>query len=242
MVECPYIHYGGGRVRIESIGSSSKGNCHYVEMGGTRFLLDAGISMREIQKGLGFSTTSLDGILLTHEHGDHSKAIKPLMSAGIDVYASRGTFQALGIEHYRANPVKAGERFKMGNVDVLPLMAIHDAAEPMVYIIDGGGARLFYVTDTYYVKYNVKGVTHLIVECNYSMDILRSADTNNVLKRRVMKSHMSIETVEKMINGMDKSSLQHVYLTHLSDNHSDEQQFRERVQRLTGVEVDVFSA
>lgn len=229
-------------MKITSIGSSSKGNCHYVEMNGTRFLLDAGISTREINKELGFTTSTIDGILLTHEHGDHSKSIKALMSVGIDVYASQGTFNALGIDHYRANPVRVGERFKMGNVDVLPLMAIHDAAEPLVYLIDGGGARLLYITDTMYVKYNIKGVTHLIVECNYSTDILRSADTNNALKRRITKSHMSIETVERMINGMDKSALQHVYLTHLSDNHSDENQFRERVQRLTGVEVDVFSA
>lgn len=229
-------------MKIESIGSSSKGNCHYVEMNGTRFLLDAGITTREISKALGFTTTSLDGVLLTHEHGDHSKSIKPLMSAGIDVYASQGTFNALGIEHYRANPVKVGERFKMGSVDVLPLMAIHDAAEPLVYLIDGGGARLLYLTDTMYVKYNIKGVTHLIVECNYSNEILRAADTNNMLKKRIMKSHMSLETVERMIDGMDKSSLQHVYLTHLSDNHSDEKMFRERVMRLTGIEVDVFSA
>lgn len=229
-------------MRIESIGSSSKGNCHYVEMGNARFLLDAGVTTNEINRALGFTTTSLDGILLTHEHGDHSKSIKALMARGIDVYASQGTFQALGIDHYRANPVRVGERFKMGNVDVLPLMAIHDAAEPLVYVIDGCGARLFYVTDTMYVKYNVKGITHLIIECNHSAEILSAASTHNALKQRIRKSHMSIETVERMIDGMDKSALQHVYLTHLSDNHSDERLFRERVQRLTGVEVDVFSA
>lgn len=227
---------------IKSFGSSSKGNCHYVEMAGTRFLLDAGIPIKEIQKALGFSTTSLDGVLLDHEHTDHSKAIKTLMGLGIDVYASKGTFQALGIDHYRANVVTVGERFKMGNLEVLPLMAIHDAAEPLVFVIDGGGARLMYVTDTMYVKYNVKGITHLIVECNYSMDILRNADTDNALKNRIKKSHMSLETVERMINGMDKSSLQHIYLTHLSDTHSDERMFRERIQRITGIEVSVFSA
>lgn len=229
-------------MRIESIGSSSHGNCHYVEMSGTRFLLDAGIVTKEIQRKLGYGVASLDGVLVTHEHQDHSKSIKPIMSLGIDVYASQGTFQALGIDHYRANPVRAGQSFRMGNVEVLPLMAIHDAAEPLVYLIDGGGARLLYVTDTMYVKYNIKGITHLIVECNYSMDILRDADTNNALKRRITKSHMSLETVERMLDSMDKSALQHVYLTHLSDTHSDERLFRERVQRLTGVEVTVFSA
>lgn len=228
-------------MRIESIGSSSKGNCHYVDVAGTKILLDAGLSVREIQKELGFITSAIDGVLLTHSHKDHSRAIKDLVRMGVDVYASVETLTEIGIRTHRTHIVKADEWFRLGAVNVLPLEMIHDV-ETYGYVVDGNGERLLYITDTQYCRFNVKGVTHLIVECNYCNELLRAGDANDALKMRIRKSHTSLQTVEKMLNDMDKSRLQHVYLTHLSDNHSDERLFRERVQRLTGVEVDVFSA
>ena len=227
-------------MQIRSLGATSNGNCHYVAMNGTEFLLDAGLAFAAIQKGIGFRTHSMAGVLLTHAHVDHSKAIKDMLKAGIEVYASRGTLNQLGINHYRAHIVKAGEWFTMGGLRVLPIETVHDTAEPLGFVIDGEGERLLYLTDSLYNKYDIHGITHMIVECNHSLDILRESDVNESLKHRIMKNHMSLETVEKMIESMDKSRLQHVYLTHLSDKHSDEAMFRERIQRLTGVEVDVF--
>lgn len=228
-------------MKIRSIGASSSGNCHYVDIAGTKILLDAGISIREIQKELGFITSAIDGILLTHSHKDHSRAIKDLVWKGVDVYAATETLTEIGVRTHRTHIVKAGEWFQLGTVKVLPLEMVHDV-ETYGYVVDGNGERLLYITDTQYCRFDVKGVTHLIVECNYCNEILRAADTNNALKMRIMKSHTSLQTVEKMLNDMDKSRLQHVYLTHLSDNHSDERLFKERVMRLTGVETTVFSA
>ena len=228
-------------MKIKSVGASSNGNCHYAEIAGTKILLDAGVAFREVQKELGFITSAIDGVLLTHSHKDHSRAIKDLVWKGVDVYAATETLTEIGVRTHRTHIVKAGEWFQLGAVKVLPLEMVHDV-ETYGYIVDGNGERLLYITDTQYCRFNVKGVTHLIVECNYDLNILREADTDGMLKRRIMKSHTSLQTVEKMLNDMDKSRLQHVYLTHLSDGHSDEEKFKERIMRITGVEVTVFSA
>jgi phosphoribosyl 1,2-cyclic phosphodiesterase len=80
----------------------------------------------------------------------------------------------------------------------------------------------------------------MIVECNYSDDLLDASEIDRVQKSRIRKSHMSLQTLEKMIDRMDKSRLQKIYLTHLSDRHSDEARFKDRIQRLTGVEVYIL--
>ena len=61
-------------MQVSVLASGSRGNAVYVEMDGVRLLLDAGISATRIKKGLaaeGVDASTLDGVLITHEHRDH---------------------------------------------------------------------------------------------------------------------------------------------------------------------------
>src|SRR5437016_4561836 len=68
-------------MKISVLGSGSTGNAVLLVANGTRVLVDAGMSAREIVRRmaiLGEDANSLDGILVTHEHGDHCGGLRVL--------------------------------------------------------------------------------------------------------------------------------------------------------------------
>lgn len=231
-------------MKIKVLGSSSKGNCYVVSDGTTRLLLDCGLPVRAIMAGIEFKPQTVAGCLITHSHGDHVKSANKLSQLyGMRVFASQGCIDAAQLSCVRA--VKALNEFSVGSFKVLPFDIQHDAPEPLGFLLKSTetGEKLLYFTDTYYLKYRFKGVTHILCEANYDIDILNAkvsgGDVPKCLAERVLSSHMSIEHLEQFLRSCDLSKLRAVYLCHLSDSNSNAADFRERIQRLTGAEVIV---
>jgi len=208
--------------------------------GSTPLLLECGISYREIQKGLNFRTSEINGCLVSHEHKDHCKAIQDVMKAGIDCYMSLGTQEALGVvSGHRVKTVKAKKQFNIGTWTILPFETEHDAAEPLGFLMaNREGEKLLFATDTFYIRYRFKGLTHIMIECNYAADILKEnvfAGTVPVeMKKRIIRSHFSLENVKEFLKANDLSKVQEIWLIHLSDNNSDAERFKREIQELTG--------
>ena len=91
-------------VRFTVLASGSKGNscivscCSDAGKAGTRILVDAGLSCRELfrrMKQAGEDPSSLDAILVTHEHQDHINGLAvTARKLGIPVYFTEGTHRA----------------------------------------------------------------------------------------------------------------------------------------------------
>lgn len=230
-------------MEIISLGSSSNGNAYKVSDGSHALLLDAGLPIKKIKEGLHFKTSSLDGVLVTHEHQDHARAVGDLIKMGLPVYASAGTFKALG--NTQGKVIEALQSFTIGTFTVLPFAVIHDALEPLGFVIRSSvtDEKLLYVTDTMYVPYNFKGLTHILIECNYLPEVLwENVRTGQVLKKvanRVVVTHMSLETALTFLKANTRPSLQEVWLLHLSDQNSDEALMKETVQKAIGLPVYV---
>lgn len=230
-------------MEITAIASGSTGNAYLISDGASSLLLDCGIPYTRISQGCGYKLQQVAGCLLTHEHGDHSKAAQSLLGRGIDVYSSAGTFAALGIEQRRAHILRALETTTISSFRVMPFGIEHDAAEPFGYLIESTvtGERLLYATDTYYIRYRFPGITHLMIEANYDPEIMReNAERNESVaarQNRIYESHMSIDSVLEMLRAMDCSRLRVVWLIHMSRDNSDPEDFAERVRRQTGAEV-----
>ena len=161
------------------------------------------------------------------------------MRAGIDCYMSRGTAGTLGISGHRANIIKAKQQFRIGTWTILPFETQHDAAEPLGFLLaNQDGEKCLYLSDTMYCKYRFHGLTHVAIECNYSLDILkRNVEAGLVpkeLKSRILKSHFSLENVKKFLLANDLSKVQEIWLLHLSEQNSCEKRFKEEVQKITG--------
>ncbi len=225
---------------IKVLASGSSGNCYLVSDGVTPLLLECGISIKQIRRGLGFGLTNVAACLVSHEHQDHAKAVADVLRAGVEVYTSPGTIKALGLEHHRLRPVRAKETFKVGTWTVRAFETQHDAQEPLGFLLHSrtSNERLLYATDTYYIRYKFPGLTHIMVECNYAADILEAnvkrGSVPEVLKKRLLTSHFSLENVKEFLKANDLSQVREIWLLHLSDGNSDEERFKQEVMQLTG--------
>ena len=227
-------------MKIQSLASGSAGNCYHITDGETPLLIDPGIRFKEIQQGIDFRVSALGGCLLSHEHGDHSKSIPAMIKAGIDCYMSNGTAKALNLEpHHRINVVEPVTPFTVGSWTILPFPVQHDAAEPFGYLLASrNGGKLLYATDTYYVSYRFRGLTHIMIEANYGADILKENVASGAVpqahKNRVMRSHMSIDTLVDLLKANDLSKVEEIWLLHLSDGNSDAEAFKKKIMETTG--------
>lgn len=232
-------------IEIKALASSSRGNAYYISDGVTPLLVECGLSFRQIQRGIGFSVSGLAGCLVTHEHKDHSKAAADLMKAGVEVYATNGTIDMLKLSGHRLTAVEALKQFQVGSWYILPFDTQHDAAEPVAYLLQSmaSGVKLLYATDTYYIKYRFKGLTHLMIEANYAEDLLsenvRKGALHPAMKKRIRRSHFSLGNVKEFLKANDLSQVREIWLIHLSDGNSDAERFKTEVQELTGKPVFV---
>jgi phosphoribosyl 1,2-cyclic phosphodiesterase len=226
-------------IQIKPLASSSAGNCYMVTDGKTNLMLECGLRFKDIQRGLNFKMWSISGCLLSHEHGDHGKSATDVMKAGIDIYASNGTLDALGISGHRAIPIESKKQFTIGSWTILPFDVQHDVAEPLGFLLSNTvGEKLVFITDSYYCRYKFSALTHVMLETNYSLKILdqniEAGRVQSAMKNRLIKSHFSLENAKDFLRANDLSKVQEIWLLHLSDTNSDEELFKREMQELTG--------
>ena len=230
-------------MEIKVIASGSSGNAYYINDGYNSLLLDAGVPVKVIQVSLGGKLFSASGCLISHAHGDHIRAAADLARLGIDLYMSGGAADLANLSGHRIHRVKALESFRVNGFTVLPFDLQHDTPEPLGFLIrsEATGEKLLYFTDTYYLKYAFKGITHILGECNHSREAIdysiKEGYITPDLAARLVKSHMSIDRLEEFLKANDLSKLQQICLIHLSDNNSRPEEFQKRIADLTGAEV-----
>lgn len=228
---------------IIQIASSSKGNCYRISDGTTPLLLEAGVRLAKVREVIGFTVTELGGCLITHEHSDHSRYVKELVKAGVDCYMSAGTADALEVESHRIHRVRALEKFTIGSWSILPFDAVHDAREPLGYLLASGTDKLLFVTDTAYITHRFTGLTHIMIECNYCAEVLdRNVANGSVsaqMKKRLLFSHFGLEKVAEFMRATDRSRLKEVWLLHASNGNSDAAMMKRTIQGIAGCPVYV---
>ena len=235
-------------IEIRVIASGSKGNCYIVSDGESNLMLDCGIPYADIQEACGFDLVDgINGVLVTHEHGDHIKAAKHLIKSAVNVYASRGTLEAVNLSGHRAKVLRANSIYTIGTFSVLPFEVEHDASEPFGYLLRSNVTKekLLYFTDTYYLKYRFNGLNYIMGECNFSTEIaeknVREGYMTPELLPRLHKSHMSLEHFIDFLKANDTTNVKRVYLLHLSDGNSDERMFVQKVKEIVpNAEVMAF--
>lgn len=237
-------------MEIEVLGTGSSGNCYKVKIGKATLLLECGLPYKVIQKKLNFKISEIDACLVTHEHMDHAKAVKDLMKAGIDCYMTKGTAEALGVSGHRLKAFDTwGEcKYKTTYVkDLLiqPFEAVHDVAEPVSYFIKTRDDKesIVFVTDTAYLKYKIPECDVLMIECNYVKakldENVRLGNINTSLRNRIVKNHLSLESLVEALKASSLDRCKKIYLLHLSDGNSDEKLIKRTIQETTGIEVVV---
>lgn len=236
-------------MRLKVLGSSSHGNCYICSTPTGSLILDVGLPWRVIQKGLNFDLSNVKGCLVTHSHKDHSKAVPDLLKAGIDVYLSEQTKQAVGAnESYRAITVEPLKQFNVGDFIIMGFQTEHDCEGSLGYLIQYKltGEKLLFLTDSFYCKYKFKGLNYIMIECNYIKETLdwniENGYVNEAMKPRLLQSHFSLENVKKFLQANDLSQCRKIVLLHLSYGNSDASRMVREINELTGIETLIADA
>jgi phosphoribosyl 1,2-cyclic phosphodiesterase len=232
-------------MKISVLGSGSTGNAVLLVANGTRVLVDAGMSAREIVRRmamLGEDANSLDGILVTHEHGDHSGGLRVLIrDLDCPVFISAKTRDAYVCESRRvgiandeprkradalrdqAVEIDSGRDFQIGKIDFHPFTVPHDAVDNFGFTATHDGVKVATLLDfghvTTLITERLRGCAAIVIESNHSRDMLKTVEHYPwELKQRILSrlGHLSNEDVaEWLLDGFDGQA-QHLVLAHLS--------------------------
>lgn len=221
-------------MRLTVINSGSAGNCYVFEGRRSALIVECGEAPEKVFRSTDVVPSMVAGCLVSHEHGDHARFARKYSALGMTVYASMGTLSALGMtkDGSRCRSLRAMMPARIGEWTVSPFEVVHDAAEPLGFIIEHPECgKVLFVTDTRYVPLSFRNqkLNHIMVEANYSDDIL----DENVLEdrmtldraTRVRHTHMSLRSACELVKANETAALNTVILLHLSAGNSDAARF-----------------
>lgn len=203
-----------------------------VECGAVRLLIDAGLSAKQIclrLAKLGIDPSELDGILLTHEHGDHVRGLKVFLGKHqVPVYATQETRLELklqGIDCGNWRTFETARTFQIGAAAIGSFTVHHDAVDPVGFVISHQSRQLGVVSDAGHVTRSMterlRGLHGLFVEANYDNGLL-DADTKRPwsIKQRISSrhGHLSNDQVTELIREIAHPQMARVVLGHLSSD------------------------
>ena len=214
-----------------SLYSGSSGNSLFVETQNTKLLIDAGVSSKKIEKALEdleIEPSSLDGILITHEHSDHVQGLGTFSKKfDLPVFVNQETLDAMPkqkdkISSNNIKTFKIADKFSIGDLDIKPFSIPHDAANPCGFNIWNKGKKLSIATDIGHMTNDIlkqlEESLFVMLEANYDPEVLRCSSYPFSLKSRIAGpiGHLSNEVAGKTISYLLKSGLKSAMLGHLS--------------------------
>ena len=214
-----------------SLYSGSSGNCLFIETENTKLLIDAGVSLKKIEEGLdkvNVEPSSLNGILVTHEHSDHIKSLGSLSKKfDIPVFANQKTFDAMPkqvekISDKNIHKFNVNEKFCINDIEINAFSIYHDAADPCGFNFFSQNKKISIATDIGHmdkaILEKLENSVFLLLEANYDPEVLKYTKYPFVLKQRIAgpNGHLPNEMAGKVINYLSNSGLKTAMLGHLS--------------------------
>lgn len=210
-------------MKIIVIESGSKGNATLIFDEGRLLLIDMGITLTSLKKGLeriNKNLLDIDALLLTHNHTDHTKGVQYLDS--LPIYCSKGTYSGLNV-----NYVEPFEKFMVEHFTITPIEASHDAENTLGYVIKNKNEKLVYLTDTGMISEKslskMKNADYYIIESNHNIRKLHQTNRPASLKLRILSDtgHLSNEASAIYMTELVGSKTKEIILAHLSEEAND---------------------
>ena len=216
-----------------SLGSGSSGNSALVYTEKTFVLVDAGISAKQLRIRLNdvdVDPDQLDGILITHEHGDHTRGLEVFCrKLEIPIYCNAVTRESLSLNVSSAETwriIECGDSFSIGDILINGFPVMHDAVDPMGFIFQKNGRKLGFVSDVGHVTEIMKSILSevetIFIEANYDETMLQNDERRPwSLKQRIASrhGHLSNKQAAELIGSIaGGGKLERVVLAHLSED------------------------
>ena len=242
-------------MQFSVLASGSSGNALFLENGEQSFLVDAGLSCKQMVKlieQIDRDPKKINGIFVTHEHSDHIKGIGVMARKyKLPIYANEKTWRAMD-GSIGDVPIDQKFTFDMetvktfGSLEVESFGVSHDAAEPMFYIFRAGGKKLVIMTDTGYVSDRMKKLIAdadvYIFESNHDVQMLQMSRYPWSVKQRILSDfgHVSNEDAAFAMSEVIGNNTSQIYLAHLSRDNNMKDLARMSVQQtleMQGIQI-----
>ncbi|MCS7303653.1 MAG: MBL fold metallo-hydrolase [Thermoguttaceae bacterium] len=222
-------------MRMVVLQSGSNGNCVYVEGGGVRLLVDAGISGRQAELRLashGMDIRQVDVLLISHDHRDHIRTLGVFQRKfGIPAYITEKTL-AVAEQFYCLGRLgtlyffEPGDILQVGGLKIYTIPTPHDAVEGVGFVFDDGQKRLGILTDLGHPFPELRRLIHsldaVLLESNYDPQMLQQGPYPEWLKRRIQgpHGHLSNQEAAQLLRSALGGRLRWACLGHLSENNN----------------------
>jgi len=215
------------RIFVQSLGSGSSGNAFLIQRGDRTLMLDCGVGIRTVTKGLanlGSSLASLDGILITHEHIDHVRTLPRMVGHDIPIIATAGTAGMADVPDDQRMEILPDRPLQVAGFTIWALGVSHDAVQPCGYLIEMAETRVTVLTDLGawqdHLVEPIAASDLIVLEANHDEEMLRRGPYPAHLKRRVAsdRGHLSNRASGAALAGLATASQAEpaVWLAHLS--------------------------
>ena len=215
---------------ITVLASGSSGNASVIRSEGATFLIDAGLSARQLTERLalcGVEPLEISAVLVTHEHGDHIKGLPQWCKQyNTPIYCNRHTATVLREKmksHTQWKIFETGSTFSLAGFSIQSFSIPHDAVDPVGFVLREKNRSFGFATDlghaTSLVLESLRHVDGLLIEANYDEELLKQ-DTKRpwAVKQRIASrhGHLSNEAAAELLSQLLHERLAHVVLGHLS--------------------------
>lgn len=227
-----------------SLGSGSKGNATLVKSANVLLLVDCGFTLKETEKRLraiGHQPEDITALLVTHEHGDHIRGVGAFARKHrVPVYLSHGTAQYDGLDKIERVEINSHRDFSIADIDVTPVAVPHDAREPCQFVFRQAQKTFGLLTDlgsiTPFVIEQYQHCDALMLESNHDSRMLAVGPYPPSLKLRVggQWGHLNNQQAAGLLSYLDPGRLQHVVISHLSEQNNTELLVREAIIPVCG--------
>ena len=199
------------------LASGSKGNCCLIQHKDTRLVIDCGTTKRYLTgcfQSIDYDYLQSDALLITHTHSDHVSQMK--MFDSIPTYAT----QDIATSHLHG--IKPFERFEIKDLRITVLPMSHDCEGTVGYLIEAENEKMVYVTDTGYIKQEVKehiqDADYYIFESNHDIEMLMQTSRPVYLKQRIIGDcgHLCNEDCANIISEVMTPRTKEIVLAHIS--------------------------
>lgn len=221
-------------MEIRILASGSKGNIISIVTENHHFLVDVGISYLQTRKKLksyGLTVESVEAIILTHEHSDHTKGLRVFLknNPGTKIYLTRGTMEGLDEEtkEFVTNYefIKADTEFSLLGVNIMPLETSHDAKESVGLVIRKGDKKAVFISDTGYIPRAyfeiISDADFYYLEANHDeVMLIESRKRPFHLKQRILseRGHLSNNDATIILNEIIKTKRPVWAVAHISED------------------------
>lgn len=219
---------------MKCLGSGSSGNCYLLENDKECLIIECGIPFIEIQRALKFDISKIVGCLASHEHKDHMGYANEIIDYGFMIYTNfENAAKFRTQEHWLIKGLNEKETVMIGNFKVCPFYLPHNETANFGYLIEHEEmGRLLFLTDFEFCKYKFKNINHIMIEANYSKEILAENLADMPNKDHIISGHCDIDTACRFITENKTVNLENIILLHLSEKNSSNEDFIRKVNEI----------